>query len=231
MKKAVAAVLLLSLSACAGRYVGTPYTAPETPITSVGIVDDALPAEAIATEVASTAGNFGLIGALIDAGVQSSRKSRVNEALESVSYDAEANFEQFLIEGLAKREISATVVGSEEREKRELLEDYPDAPEGAEALIDFSVAGYGYANAGNQLWRPHVTADVRLVDASTGAVLMENRIVYNPINPQQGVVTLSPNFDFAFQNREDMITQPERLAEGIDVALREVVDASLRLMQ
>ena len=231
MKKTLAVVVLLSLSACASRYVGTPYTAPADPIASVGVVDDALPAEAIAAEVASTMSNFGLIGALIDAGVQSSRRSRVNDALESVNYDAEANFEAMLIEALAERQITATVVGDAEREERELLETYPDAPEGAQALLDFSVAGYGYANAGNQMWRPHVTADVRLVDAATGETLLENRIVYNPINPQQGVITLSPDFEYAFQNREDMITQPERLAEGIDTALKDVVDAALRLMQ
>lgn len=231
MKVLVAAVALLSLNACASRYVGTPFAAPENPISSVGVVDDALPDSAIAAEAASTLGNFGLIGALIDAGVQSSRKSRVNDALETVEYDAEANFEKFLIDALAEKNIQATMVGSEDRGKREFLEEYPAAPEGAQALLDFSVDAYGYANAGNKLWRPHVTANVKLVDAVTGETLMENRIVYNPINPQAGVVTIAPDFDYVFQNREDMVTQPERLAEGIDVALKEVVATSLRLMQ
>lgn len=232
MKKAVAAaILLLSLSACANRYVGTPYTPPAEPINSVGIIDDPLPENAIAAEAASTMGNFGLIGALIDAGVQASRKDRVNDALESINYDAEGTFEAYLVEALDKKNIQAAVVEGPDREKRKLLTDYPAAPEGVQALMDFSVGAYGYANAGNQLWRPHVTADVKLVDAATGDTLLENRIVYNPINPQQGVITLSPNPQYAFQNREDMITQPERLGEGIDEALRDVVDAALRLMQ
>lgn len=232
-KKSVAAALLLSvsLSACATRYVGTPYSAPAEPITSVGLVDDSLPKDAIAAEVASTMSNFGLLGALIDAGVQASRRDRVNDALESVNYDAEANFEAYLVEALAQRQISAAVVEGPDREKYALLTDYPEAPAGTQVLLDFAVAGYGYANAGNQMWRPHVTADVRLVDAASGRTLMENRIVYNPIGPQQGVITLAPSGEYAFQSREDMVSQPDRLAAGIDVALREVADAALRLMR
>ena len=37
MKKSVAAIALLGLSACAKPYVGTPYTAPAAPVTSVAI--------------------------------------------------------------------------------------------------------------------------------------------------------------------------------------------------
>lgn len=231
MKKSIAALGLLSLGACASPYVGTPYTAPAVPVTSVGIVDDTLPDEAIAYEAASTMGNFGLLGALIDAGVQDSRKDRVNEALASVNHTPEATFEAHLIGALADAGIKGAMLQGPDREKRAFLEKYPAAPAGAQALIDFNVTGYGYVNAGNQLWRPTVAADVKMVDAATGKTLMENRIVYNPVDAQAGIVTLAPNPEFVFQNREDMISQPERLAEGIDDALKQVADAAVRLMK
>ena len=231
MKKSIAALGLLSLGACASPYVGTPYSAPAVPVTSVGIVDDTLPDDAVAFEAASTMGNFGLLGALIDAGVQGSRKDRVNEALDSVNHTPEANFESYLIAELAEAGISASMMEGPDREKRKFLDKYPAAPAGTQALIDFNVTSFGYVNAGNQLWRPTVSADVKMVDASTGKTLMENRIIYNPVDAQAGIVTLAPNPAYVFQNREDMISQPERLAEGIDDALKQVAGAAVRLMK
>ncbi|MGE5952442.1 MAG: hypothetical protein ACM308_02310, partial [Qipengyuania vulgaris] len=155
----------------------------------------------------------------------------VNEALESVNHTPEANFEAFLVEALAEANISAAMLEGEDREKREFLTSYPAAPEGAQALIDFNVTSFGYVNSGNQLWRPVVSADVKMIDALSGKTMMENRIVYNPINAQAGIVTISPNPEYAFQNREDMVSQPERLAEGIDDALKQVAQTAVRLMR
>ena len=81
------------------------------------------------------------------------------------------------------------------------------------------------------MWRPVVTADVRMVDALNGKTLMENRIVYNGVNTQAGVVTIAPNPAYVFQNREDMIANPQRLAEGIDDALKQVAETAVRLMK
>lgn len=231
MNKSIAALGLLSLGACASPYVGTPYTAPAVPVTSVAIVDDTLPDEAIAFESASTMGNFGLIGGLINAGVQASRTERVNEALASVNHTPEANLEAYLIAALADAGIEAAMIEGPDREKRTFLADYPAVPEKAQALIDFNVIQYGYINAGNQAWRPTVAADVRMIDSGTGKTLMENRIVYNPVDAQAGIITIAPNPAFAFEDREDMISQPERLAEGIDDALRQVAEASVRLLK
>nr|WP_137678658.1 hypothetical protein [Parerythrobacter lutipelagi] len=230
MKKTFVLLAALSLGACANPYVATPYTAPAGGLTSVGIADDSIPEDAIAGEAASTMSNFGLLGALVDAGVQASRKSRVNEALDSVNYQPEEMFEAYLIEAFKKKNINAMLLAGPDREKREFLTDYQDA-NGAQAVLDFNVTEHGYINAGNQLWRPAVAADVRLVDAVSGKTLMENRIVLNPIVVQEGTITLSPNPDYVFQNREDMISQPERLAAGIDDALMKVADAAVNLLQ
>ena len=231
MKKSLAAFALLGLGACAKPYAGIPYTAPAAPVTSVGIVDDTLPDSAVAYEAASTMSNFGLIGGLIDAGVQASRRDRVNDALDSVNHTPEANFESYLVAALADSGVTAVMVDGPDRDKREFLADYPAAPAGAQALVDFNVKTYGYVNAGNQMWRPTVAADVRMIDAATGKPIMENRIVYNAVDAQAGVVTISPNPNYVFQNREDMITQPERLAEGIDDALKQVAETAVRLMK
>lgn len=231
MKKSFAALPLLALCACAKPYAGVPYAAPAAPITSVGLVDDSLPEEVVAYEAASTMGNFGLIGALIDAGVQASRKDRVNDALEGINYQAEPRFEAYVAQALSSKGMSVAVVDSGTRDKRKFLDNYPRAADGTQAYLDVNVMHYGYSNAGNQMWRPTVYADVRMVDALTGKTLMENRIAYNVIGAQAGVVVIPANPQYVFANREDMVSQPERLAEGIDDALRQVADAAVRMMR
>jgi hypothetical protein len=231
MKKlAVAAMAMLALSACTSTYVGVPYTAGPQPLRDVALADDALPEEVDAYEVASVGSNFGLIGALIDAGVQSSRKNAVNEALATIDYSPEEPLEAYIAEVMAGKGINVTLVEGENREDREFLVDYPEAPEGTQAYFDMVVTYYGYATAGSQTWRPTVLADVRLVDIATGDVMMENRIAYNPINVQAGVITVSPSGEYGFEDREAMVGDPERLAAGIDDALRQVVDTAANLI-
>ncbi|MFL0356900.1 hypothetical protein ACI5KX_10525 [Erythrobacter sp. GH1-10] len=93
------------------------------------------------------------------------------------------------------------------------------------------VTSFGYVTAGSQTWRPHVTADVRLVEVGTGNLLMENRIVFNSLGGQDGAITLTPDGEYGFEDREDMVENPERLAEGLDMALRSTVDAAINLLR
>ena len=230
MKRIFAALAPFGLVACASPYAGVPYAPPATRVEKVALAADPLPEKVIAYEAASVAGNFGLIGALVDAGVQASRKDRVNDALESINYAPEPRFEQYLTEALAQQRIQLAVSKGPNREKRKFLAAYSGA-DGAQAYLDFNVTSFGYLNAGSQMWRPVVTADVRLVDANTKKTLMENRIFYNPITPQDGVITISPNPEYQFRNREDMVTQPEKLAAGIDDALRQVADTAVKLLR
>ena len=231
MKKMCVALMALTVAACAKPYVGVPFTAPVEPITSVGILADSLADEAEAREAASVLGNFGLIGALISEVDQNNRKNKVNTALRSVDYNAEDNFEKFLVEEFADAGVTAMVLEGPDREKRKFVEDYPEAPAGVQALLDMNILYYGYANAGGTNWRPTVYANVRMVDALSGDVLLENRIAYNPIGEEEGIITLSPDADYAFDNRDQMVEDPARLAEGLDVALREVARTAVRLMR
>jgi hypothetical protein len=232
MKKLiVSAMLVATLSGCASRYTATPYLAPAEPVKSVALAQDIAPKEASAFEVASVGSNFGLIGALIDAGVQGSRKDRVNEALSGVQFDAEKEMQAVLTEALQGKNIQVTMLTGEDRKKREFLLKYPQNG-GGQPVLDVVLLNYGYISAGaGQPWRPTVLADVRMVDASGKQTLLKNRIAYNVVNPQQGVITLYPDPQYVFGGREDMITNPEKLAEGLRVALKAVAAESVKLIQ
>ena len=231
MRIVFASVAMLALAACQSTYVGKPYVAPEAGLSNVAIADDSLPADVIAYQAGSTMSNFGLLGAMIDAGVQSSRKGAINEALESIEYEPEAAFEAYVIEALGRQGVEAAVIEGPDREKREFLVDYPEAGEDVQAYLDIVVVSYGYMQAGGNAWRPAAAADVRLVDRATGKTIMENRIYNNIVGATAGVITISPNPEYTFQNREDMTTNPERLADGIDDALRAIVDGAVGLLR
>jgi hypothetical protein len=231
IKKILGIVAILSLGACASPYVATPYDRAAHNVHSITMMDDALPEKAIAYEVASVGSNFGLIGALVDAGIQASRQDAVNDALISINFDAEERLERRMAAALSTQGYNIAPLTGAARGKRDLLETYPDAS-GVDAYLDVSVSHYGYISSGaGQPFRPSVGAEVRLVKASDRSTLMENIIVYNPLTPAEGVVTLAPNPQYAFSNRAELLENPQRLAAGIEDALNQVADTAAHLLQ
>jgi len=222
----------LCLSACASSYVGKPYDRTATGVHSIALADDAVPDKAIAWEVASVGSNFGLVGALVDAGIQSSRQEAVNDVLTGIGFDAEGKLESRIISDLGADGYEVKPLTGEARGKREFLATYPKA-DGADAYLDVVVQSYGYLSAGaGQPFRPTVYANVRLVSAKdTSKTLMENQIAYNSMAPRQGVVTLSANPEYEFKNRADMLADPQRLAAGIEDALNQVADTAAKLLK
>lgn len=222
----------LCLGACASPYVATPYDRASAGIMGIGVVEDSLPEKAIAYEVASVGSNFGLIGALIDTGIQLERQDAVNSALAGIQFDAEAELETRLISALGDQGYKVAALPGDARKKRDWLTTYPPAPAGTDAYLDIAVIHYGYMSSGaGQPFRPTVGAKVRLVKASDGSILMENQIVYNPLNTVQGVVTIAPNPDYAFRNRSELLADPARLAAGIEDALNQVADTATQLLR
>ena len=228
----VAVSAMLLLGGCASTYVATPYVAGPQRIERVAIADDSVPQNLSAAEVASVGSNFGLIGALIDAGVQDSRQDALREALATISFDAEDTLETYVVEALARDGVQAAVVEGPQRQRRVFLADYPDAGVGVQAYLDIVLTNYGYVSAGSgQPWRPTAYALVRLVSVSDRRVLLENHIAYNTMQAPRGVITLTPNPDFAFENREEMVTNPERLAGGLRDAMQQIAATAAGLMR
>jgi len=230
-KKMLVAVMAMTVAACASPYVATPYDRASGLVDDIAVIDDSMPEKAMAYEVASVGSNFGLIGALVDAGIQAERQGAVNNALVGVGFDAEAKLESRIITALARNGYKAATLDGSARPKRDFLETYPDAPDNVDGLLDIAIINYGYMSAGaGQPFRPTVWAKVKLVRVSDGSTLMENIIIYNPLNATQGVVTLPPNPEFSFRNRTELLADPGRLAAGIEDALNQVADTAAQLL-
>lgn len=222
----------LCLSACADPYVATPYDRATAQVDRMVIIDDAVPEKAIAYEVASVGSNFGLIGALVDAGIQAERQDAVNDALRETDFNAEGRLETLLIKEIGEEGYSVALLPGAARAKRDWLPSHSGAPDGVDAYLDVAVVEYGYMSPGaGQPFRPYVWAKVKLVRVSDGALLMENQIVYNPLNVVEGVITIPPNPEFFFNNRSALLEDPNRLAAGIEDAMVRVAETSAQLLR
>jgi hypothetical protein len=220
------------LSACASNYVAKPYDHAASGVTTLGLAGDAVPEKATAYEVASIGSNFGLIGALVDAGIQASRQKAVDDALNNAGFDPEADLQKSLIARLATEGYKVQPLSSAPRAKREFLPAYDAGGQKVDAYLDVVLVSYGYLSSGaGKPFRPSAYANVRLVSAKDPTkTLMQNRIVYNPLAPEKGVITLTPNPDYAFKNRSDLLADPKKLVAGLDDALEQVADAAAKLL-
>ncbi|MDB5476248.1 MAG: hypothetical protein JWP49_1759 [Phenylobacterium sp.] len=226
------AAAALSLAACASPYVGKPFDRASASVQTLGLAGDAVPEKATAYEVASVGSNFGLIGALVDAGIQSSRQKAVDAALEGAGFDPEAKLQSRLVSKLAAEGYKVEPLANAARPKREFLAAY-GADRKVDAYLDVVLVSYGYLSSGaGKPFRPSAYANVRLVSAKdTSKTLMQNRIVYNPLVEEKGVISLTPNPAYAFNNRADLLADPKRLAAGLDDALDQVADAATQLLR
>ncbi len=224
----------LALGACASPYVATPYDRGGAGVRRIVVIDDSAPESAVAYEVASMGSNFGLIGALVDVGIQAERRAAVNKALEGADFDGEASFERRLLSRLTAEGYQVAVREGPQREKRAFTVTYPTADGAADAYLDVVIAHYGYLSAGAfQPFRPSVGAQVRLVSAADPSkILMDNRIVYNGMaGADASVITISPNPAFEFNNRGELLADPARMAAGIEDALNQVADTAAQLLR
>jgi hypothetical protein len=226
------AAAALSLAACASPYVGKPFDRASTSVQTLGLAGDAVPEKATAYEVASVGSNFGLIGALVDAGIQSSRQKAVDAALEGAGFDPEARLQSRLVSRLAAEGYKVEPLANAARPKREFLAAY-GADQKVDAYLDVVLVSYGYLSSGaGKPFRPSAYANVRLVSAKdTSKTLMQNRIVYNPLVQEKGVISLTPNPAYAFNNRADLLADPKRLAAGLDDALDQMAGAVTQLLR
>ncbi|WP_394692483.1 hypothetical protein [Hyphobacterium sp.] len=221
----------LSLAACASPYVATPYEADLYPVRTIGLVEDVGDSQVIAYEVASMGSNFGIVGALVDAGVQSSRRARVEEILEGEGFDAQAYFRERIIMELEALGYNVETVSVGERDGVALFDSYEGFDHDVDAHLDVVLQQYGLLSSGTgKPFRPHAAVEGRMVNRADQAVIMENSIIYAPLGSPEGRILLSPPPDASFRNREEILEDPVSLVESIQMALDETAATFARLL-
>ncbi len=235
LKRSVALVIALALAACASSYESIPYNQQSNDeIKRIGLVTPYVPERPEAWLATTVGQSFGLLGALVDAGMQSSRISSLEKILTSQSFSAEQLLSSELTAVLEERGYEVVLVERGTPEKGlEFLGNYPAAP--VDAYLDVIVGAYGYGAAGitsNAPYRPIIYTKNRLVDSNGTTVLMRDNVLYNPIGTPRGeAITVSPEPEYSFSDFDDVEASPERTTQGLQRAFAKTASTIGVLLQ
>ncbi len=200
-----------------------PYDRQTAQVRTIGLLTPAVPEETTLFLNNSPGAMFGIIGALVDAGIQTGRQDTFNEHLRQQNYSAASIFTKALIEqlrkdGYAVREIA---IG---RTPHQPVRTLPavDPADPVDAYLDVAITGQGYvANGMATPYRPVVSGRARLVQAGTNAVLMDV-----PVSAQPEALRAAEYPDYA-----TLIAQVPAAARGLEVVLSDAGRSVAREMQ
>jgi len=234
VQRLLACLSLASLAACASP-PEIPFDHASNPsIKSIGVLQPAMSPGATVWLASDVGQSFGLIGALVDAGMQANRDKKFAALLAEQGVRPDDVFLSDIGTALTTHGYSVTRI-PQSRSTMDLLKTYPSpGVYAADAYLDLAVVNYGYVAAGigdSTPYRPFVAMRCRLVRASDAAVLMEDTVVYNPVGPAEKAVNIAPDPTFAFKDFDTLTGDPVNAARGLNAALASTATAVGTLVQ
>lgn len=226
--------------------LGGCATKPEIPfdrsaanIKTIGILTPAHPDGAVVVLASSVGQSFGIIGALVDAGMRASRESEFNASLAPQNF----SFNDATLKSISDRLTASGFVVSDVPVARsghsDFLKSYPKAADTkVDAYLDVVIVGYGYIAAGigsSTPYRPVDMMRVRLVRAQDSAVLMEDAVIYNPVGPNPtgvaNAVTIPPDPAFTYIDFNALVADPDGATKGLRNCVDQSSDAVVKLLR
>jgi hypothetical protein len=237
MRKLILAAILplcVVLAGCA--------TTPQIPydrmtagnIKTIGIVTPKFPNRASVVLATTVGQSFGLVGALVDAGLQEGRDSSFEKMTGAQNFVAQDAFMRRLTDTLQEQGYTISNVDTMRPNRDKFLDKYPMDP--VDAYLDLVVITYGYIAAGvgnNTPYRPRFSLQVRLVRAGDSSVLMQDTVLYNPYTPGTApdAVTISPNPAYEYQTFSELESSSEMAIEGLKDAVHQTAAAVANLLR
>lgn len=237
-KLAVLCVLFL-VAGCATTKPAVPFDrSTASSIKVIGLLTPDLPSEPSAVLASSVGQSFGLIGALVDAGMKDGRDGSLRDILAAQQFAAEKAFTDDLTASLKARGYEVKLIPVSRSDKGQLLKAYPTQNENqVDAYLDVVSVNYGYVAAGvagDTPYRPFLYTDCKLVKANDGSVLMEDSVNYNPMmaaGADSAHVTISPDPAYAFEKFSELEADPAKATKGVSIAFTQTTDAIGQLLR
>jgi hypothetical protein len=232
---------LLILAACAAQPV-IPYDHTATQANKkIGLLTVGWPAGPVSFLASDPGKSFGLIGALVDAGMQSERDGQLSNLLTEQNVDAQKIFVAKLTASLQAEGYGVVSVSVDAADKNRIkyLKKYPAADaNGVDSYLDVAVINYGYVAAGissDAPYRPWLNGLVKLVKVSDGSTLMQDSFTYNSLtfqgNANVTAVTISPDPAYAFPKWADATSDKSKAAAGVSDAAEKSASAVADLLK
>lgn len=229
---AVAGALLV-LGACAAPEIPFDRTHGNE-IQTIGVVTPKFPNGAVVVLASTVGQSFGLVGALIDAGMEASRESKFKAILEQQNFSEQDVFLAKLTSSLQSAGYTVATVAIQ-RQGTTFQASYPIGQEPkVDAYLDLVVTGYGYiaAGVGNSTpYRPICQVRARLVSAKDSSVLMQDLVTYNPYGGTDKMVTIAPDPAVQYTTFDQLVADPNGAVKGLQSATEQTADTVGRLLQ
>ncbi len=207
-------------------------------IKTIGVLPVRVPQRATVFVAATPGRSFGLIGALVDAGIQSNREDRLAKATAGLNFQGQTKFDEYLTAGLQAQSYTVKPIDLGTG-RTSFLKTYPDGKaDGVDAYLDILGVDFGYLAAGisdSSPYRPFMWVRCQLVRASDGSILMQDVVQYNPLDMgygvQKGIVTVAPDPQYSFPDITALEAQPDKAVAGMDAALKGTADTVAKLLK
>jgi hypothetical protein len=223
---------LVCVSACTTPLI--PYDRSTANTKTVGLLTPGWPSGPVAFLASNVGASFGLVGALVNASMQSNRDTDLIALLADHQIDGKTIFVNALTDDLQKEGYTVTPIAADEKRNGN-LKKYPVAGANAvDAYLDVAVTNYGYMAAGiskDAPYRPWVTATVKLVSAANGSVLMQDVVTYNSFVDAKNVILISPDPAYSFPVWDDVTADKDKAAQGVSASLKQTAGTVAGLMR
>lgn len=228
--------------AVAGALLAGACAAPEIPfdrahenqIQHIGVVTPKFPNGARVILASSVGQSFGLIGALIDAGMEQARESKFEAVLKQENFSEQDVFLAKLTASLESQGYTVSMI-SFQRQGSDFAAHYPlEAEPKVDAYLDLIVTGYGYIAAGignSTPYRPICQVRARLVSAKDSSVLMQDIVTFNPYGRTDHMVTIAPDPAVQYTTFDQLVADPNGAVKGLQSATEQTADTVGKLLQ
>jgi hypothetical protein len=222
-RAAVPAAVVLLISACSTfptqgynkAATGNPH--------SIALAPMGLPEKANVRIMAPVGANFGLIGALVEAGRESTAVEEARVLLEKANLDYQTYLPGQIVKSLQSAGFEAQQLpGARDPKSRFKFMTGVSQEPGADAVLDIYAPFLGFIAAGATTdYRPSVLLDAKLVRASDQKVLFADQIYYNNFQRDGApkAVSIDPDPNCVFKDRESLQADPQRTAACLQGAM------------
>jgi hypothetical protein len=220
--RGLAALAVLALVVGCAEIPSVPYDRSTAHVTNIEVLGPAVDPHATVFQAAMIGQSFGLIGGLIDAGIQVEREKRLAAVLTAQGYRAADAFPKALTPALQAKGYTVTYGDAKREHPLSLVTEFPAAAAGTDAYLDVVVDSYGYLLTGMAAqFRPFLYVTCKL----------ESAVQYNPLQSSKSIVAISANPVYQFDRVDDMEADPKKTTAGLDDAFGQVSGTIATLLQ
>jgi hypothetical protein len=221
-KLAAALGLALILSACGSLPPANFEQASRVDVRRVCLTTPGVPERPQVTIMNPIGAGFGVVGNLIEARRASGAQQEMQAVLAKAGYNYETALKDSVFVAMSKAGFTMIHAPESrpEKERSKFLSGYPTVKR-VDAFLDVFADYVGFqAMHSSEDYRPHLEISARLVDAKSGKILYQGRIVYGfSVATDEDAVLVHAENTVRFRDRTALQANPMLTAQALQGAI------------